>query len=634
MVTFQELISNSAFRIPDYQRGYAWGEKQLKDLWDDLEDIRQDEEGKFQNHYTGPIYVEEANISESEKWANIKHYFLVDGQQRITTLAILLFVLLKHEEYGYNNTSVEDLRKRLLYNQTIDGHVRVYHFDYSYGSKNSAFLRAEILEDQTTPVPIFNQTTYSLNLQFAKKFFEERVEALSHEQRELLFTKLTTALSFDLRPIDGELDVQAVFETLNNRGKPLSILEKLKNRLMFLSANLNEPIQSKEYLREIINKCWGDVYESLGSNPNNPLDEDEFLSAHLSIYRKPSESVFSESMADKKLFEMFSRRASQYNLADNDKIKEPDVSFDKIKGYVLSISEFAKLWESINNSSDYLIRRLFLLSNTKEMKIFLCALKKFYGDNSKNMLELTEQITFRSIVPGIRNFDFRTFADYARRLFQKEDSSSIEDEIKAKINEPIDFNAMINGFRGLFDYVYGNKGFHRWGGLKYLLFEYEKKLQEEYKEDDAHVSIESYNETTVEHVLPQKYDENWSETMDSIFSEHKAISDDEKYNCQRSVINSLGNLTILKGGKNSGLGNKSWEYKKGRFTKGSFNEIEISQQDSWNEETIRERGIKILKIMVEKIQNTAIFPEDRYDEILFGAQHNDLNTNIDEEHTS
>ena len=622
-VTFQELLSARTYRIPDFQRGYAWGDEQLKDLWDDLEDIQQCDNGDFKSHYTGPIYVEVADVHDNEKWASNKSYHLVDGQQRITSLTILLFLLLKYEQSGYNNTSVDDLRKRLLYNETIDGNVRVYHFDYSYGSVNSAFLRTFIFEDGTITRPMINQTTYTLNLLYAKTFFEDRIKVLDHEKREVLFKKLTNALIFDFREIDGDLDVQAVFETLNNRGKPLSILEKLKNRLMFLTVNLNDPEESRTQLRETINRCWGIVYESLGKNPENPLDEDEFLSAHLSIYRKPSEAVFSESLAEKKLFEMFSRRASQYNLGESDEQKEPDVSYDKINDYVKSVSEFAILWESVNNSKDYDIRRLFLLSNTKEMKVFLCAVLKYYVNDLKNNLDLIEQITFRSIVLGIRNFDIRTFADYARRLFNKEDGTKIQEEIRAKINEIIDFNAMINGFRGLFDYVYGPKGYHRWNGLKYLLFEYEKDLQVEYKEIDPHVTIDAYDDTTVEHVLPQKYEENWNETMNDIFAAHNATTEDEKYNCQRSVINSLGNLTILRGGKNSGLGAKSWQKKKERFAVGSFNEIEISKNEYWNEETIRLRGIKILAFLVKKIQKSAVFPQERYDEILFGTQMNE-----------
>lgn len=57
-MTLRQLFANRFFRIPDYQRGYAWGERQLDDLWQDLSDLQQNEDGSFRRHYTGTIYVE------------------------------------------------------------------------------------------------------------------------------------------------------------------------------------------------------------------------------------------------------------------------------------------------------------------------------------------------------------------------------------------------------------------------------------------------------------------------------------------------------------------------------------------------------------------------------------------------
>ena len=100
--------------------------------------------------------------------------------------------------------------------------------------------------------------------------------------------------------IDNELSVQAVFETMNNRGKQLTILEKLKNRLLFLAAKLDVDDGDIEILTSKINDAWRIIYDCLGKNPNNMLDEDEFLSAHLTLIRKPTDYVFSEQVAEKK----------------------------------------------------------------------------------------------------------------------------------------------------------------------------------------------------------------------------------------------------------------------------------------------------------------------------------------------
>lgn len=85
---------------------------------------------------------------------------------------------------------------------------------------------------------------------------------------------------------------------MNNRGKPLTILEKLKNRLLFLNSKLTNC--DNEQLAKIINDCWGLIYNSLGQNETSMLDEDEFLSSHLTLIRTPADYSFSTQDAEKK----------------------------------------------------------------------------------------------------------------------------------------------------------------------------------------------------------------------------------------------------------------------------------------------------------------------------------------------
>ena len=70
-----ELFANMAFRIPRYQRGYAWGKKQWDDLWDDIMEIEKDNDGEYRRHYTGTIALKEIpkkEIPEEELWLKNK----------------------------------------------------------------------------------------------------------------------------------------------------------------------------------------------------------------------------------------------------------------------------------------------------------------------------------------------------------------------------------------------------------------------------------------------------------------------------------------------------------------------------------------------------------------------------------
>ena len=77
--TLSELFNDKIFRIPDYQRGYAWGNLQINDFWSDLNNLDKD-----RIHYTGMITVENKE----------EYYHVIDGQQRLTTIMILLKVVL------------------------------------------------------------------------------------------------------------------------------------------------------------------------------------------------------------------------------------------------------------------------------------------------------------------------------------------------------------------------------------------------------------------------------------------------------------------------------------------------------------------------------------------------------------
>ena len=87
------LFQNRLFRIPDYQRGYAWQQSQLVDFWDDLTNLQ---EGRY--HYTGLLSLKVLKSTETKSWGSdlwmvdkgFKPCHIVDGQQRLTTFIILL----------------------------------------------------------------------------------------------------------------------------------------------------------------------------------------------------------------------------------------------------------------------------------------------------------------------------------------------------------------------------------------------------------------------------------------------------------------------------------------------------------------------------------------------------------------
>jgi uncharacterized protein with ParB-like and HNH nuclease domain len=614
-INLTELFNTRIFRIPDFQRGYAWEDKQLSELWDDLDEIPM-VEGELKKHYTGTIYLEETKPIETESWlSNVKFFNVVDGQQRLTTISILLQELLRATEIGYTEKKKDKLIETFVFEANMSGESKVYKFSYASTDKNYNFLLHTIFEDKKIVLNERHLNLYTKNLQNAKTFFKDKISNLDDTQKNLLFKKITTSLQFDIRTIEKDLDVQAVFETMNNRGKPLSTLEKLKNRLIYLTEKLTNPDEDKRALRKNINDAWGKIYTCLAQNPEHILDEDVFLSAHLSLYRKPIESTFSEKIAEEKVFQMFCNKPEKYDLDESGK-KEEAITFKKIEDYILKLSDLAPIWYQIHNSESKLIKGILTLDSRKDIKIFLASILK--STNDKSIHEITfeklEKILFRNRVPGIWIMDERTTATWARDIYNNEDTiDSINQKQTDSLNTAVSVPNLIQSFKALFTYERGAKGFHRWGALKYFLFEYEENLKHIAKETNDKVTIDDYFETTIEHIIPQQFWDNWENVVNN-FTDGLEESDIDQ--ARKVLINSLGNLTILKNGKNSSLGNKSWKDKKERFRTGSYNEIDISKHENWTKDKIAQRGKEMLKFIETKVGGLT-FSDDDIENLLF-----------------
>ncbi len=312
---------------------------------------------------------------------------------------------------------------------------------------------------------------------------------------------------------------------------------------------------------------------------------------------------------------MFCNKPEKYDL-DESGVKEDSISFEKIDDYILKLSELAPIWYEINNSNSKLIKRILILNSSKEIKIFLTSI--LYKTNDEPFIKTTfenlEKILFRNRIHGIGVMDERTTASWARDIYNDEDNIvGINQKQSDLLNIPVVIPNIIQSFKYLFTYVRGAKGFHRWGNLKYFLFEYEEHLKILAEETNDKVTIDDFSETTIEHIIPQNFSNNWQSEVNSVTD---GMEEDKIEQARKVVINTLGNLTILKNGKNSSLGNISWAEKKERFRTGSYNEIDISKYDNWTKDKISQRGTEMLNFLESKIHGLN-FSEDDIEKILF-----------------
>lgn len=302
IVTFEEVFKERIFRIPDYQRGYSWSKKELEELWSDLYNTHH---SRNAFHFAGiltftdftkldndSIRKEGIAVREGKLFINSSYYKgcnIVDGQQRLTTLLILLSEFVNAlEEVEYKKHLVD------LYFKKEEGGINKYVFGYHIDVPSHNYLIREIFnepdyeEEQT-------ETLYTHNLSYAKSFFDERVSSLSQLEIKQWIDKITKSLLFSVLNLneskERSLDVSMVFETLNFRGKQLSSLERLKNRVLYIVSKQLTGSAAVERSRKKVNQAWLEVYKWLGRNPSQAMDDDAFLKAFWLLYFSRADMV-------------------------------------------------------------------------------------------------------------------------------------------------------------------------------------------------------------------------------------------------------------------------------------------------------------------------------------------------------
>ena len=602
MENLWDVFNRGLFRIPDYQRGYAWqdgkrGQKsQLGEFWDDLINLDAKRE-----HYTGLLTLNRLSAD-----SNPKVYEVVDGQQRLTTAVILIKVLL--ERFATNQNDFEgklgiflkDIEKQFIRREKPgkgkDNYVYIFGYDKDDPSYNC--LRYKIFGEENAPAKgAAPNTYYTKNLEAAKKFFAEKVSKLSDANAVTVYEKLVNKLIFNVHEIGSNFDVFVSFETMNNRGKPLSNLELLKDRLIYLSVLFNDA-----NLRSDITEAWKEIYKRLAQNPDELIDDDEFLRAHWITYFGAPQKKQREDISF--LMKHFSPRNIEGFITaqpSNDIITAAHV-----KAYVESLKDFAKFYvftyfpnliDSANNLSAEEKIQLFFL-NQLGLRYFrpllMVACSKNFSAERLDFFKAVERFIFVMFELGGRRSDKGQTVYYNAAGELNRDETTFA-ALTAQLNDEVEDakESSCKTFENEIDDKFRrDEGFYSWGdSLRYFLLVYEYELCRKnnsivhpFTFDDIKNFAEECKE--IEHIFPQTSTDYW----DNVF----AGFDDKQKHCLRHA---LGNLLRMSKQDNIAISNKSFDEKKQVYGESSQSEIEVAQNSQWTAAEISARSEKLLNFM-------------------------------------
>lgn len=531
LFTLSKIFTERLFRIPDYQRGYAWTEPQWRDYWNDIQQI---DDGS--NHYTGVLTLEVVPQKDWSAWSEdrwiidsrgYEPYYVVDGQQRLTTSIILVQAILESVQDGekLNYTTTDDIKRKFIFDSKDEGISRSYIFGYDKDNPSYEFLKTKVFSEFSSTSKS-EETIYTNNLETAKSFFKAKISELDISQIEMLYKKVTQSLLFNIFTISDDVDVCVAFETMNNRGKPLSYLELLKNRLIYLSLKLDEPDYEKTKLRSSVNDCWKAIYHSLGRNKAKPLDDDLFLGTHYLLYfLKPSKeddemeveidpfggrTVRKREHYLKLLQEIFVAKRI-YNGDHKDRL-----NLDEIYKYVQSLQIAVNSWYDIFNpdlihpesQTSIWLDKLTRMGHQSFLPLILAILLKVDKDAERvQVLKAIERHIFILGLMGYntRYFEFTSFVREALALYHGRTTAK---QIAARIVESSDGLMESSPFVAEMRQNFRSKGYYHWHLTRYFLYEYNLDMQERSKTQRRKIHWSVFNDRsvdhhTVEHIYPQ-----------------------------------------------------------------------------------------------------------------------------------
>lgn len=589
----EEIFAGRFFAVPDYQRGYAWEKANCLDLLDDLEELPPG----F-NHYTGTVvfHRNDKDLLDNEGTQTFG-YDIVDGQQRITSIVILLHTIQRRFAMvpAYYSLAA-GIEKKFLKSVRLSDQSDFYKLTLNQDCRD--FFQTDILGTAGVTGAVVRSHE---RLAVAKETFNNYINTKNDELLDGFYSwliefynKVVQRLKVGIYEVDQAAEVGVIFEVMNNRGKDLTELEKVKNYLLYLTTKLT--VDTASELAKNINRTWSHIYERFMSAGLGTESENQFLRAHWLFYADYNRKEWDGSKSIKGLFNLKDFRNRHVEL------------LRELRLYVGSLDEasiaFADLERperdaSFNAFRDPAERRLVIFYSSKLIRTRTIA--SFRSVLMACRLRFpNDALRYLHLVQLLERFAFRVYNMQGKRADTGQ--SSILKAAYELYNQDMEYDDLLRHLRWLlhlycpdeifkafweFDALDNN--WYYWSPLKYFLYEYEEYLA---GGDPLTVTWSYYSEqaleNSIEHILPQT-----SEDVDGYWPSH--FTDEEI----KIYTHDLGNLCLTY--NNSSYKNFGFDRKKGTpgqekpcYANSALNQERVlTEYPEWTVNTIQQRRTKV-----------------------------------------
>lgn len=605
--TIEEVFRGRIFKIPNYQRGYSWERNQWQDLKKDLELLPS-----LRNHFTGTLVLrlgmkQDGKIRD-EEGRTYQVFDVIDGQQRLTTLVILLDVIRNEFATLGEEKLANGIREMYLWVRNKNGES-IPRLRLNRDSQDFFLNNILGLNKNLEGVKIQSHKRLDECKGYYQEFLSDQKQADENYPiwLEKLYEKITAHLTFLVYEAENAMEAGIIFETMNDRGRPLTELDKVKNYLLYVAPKLD--LEEDHKLVELVNETWTHIFENLMEvNLGNVTAEDNLLRYHWLMAYQPDTRRWQRSRTIKEYFDLAKYKDDHLKLYTD--LKEYLVTLKNATTAFCDLEDPSRP-HAFNEIKDKSIRNQVLLFSQKLKRMdvraglipLLIAVRLQSQDGGITYLEtlkLAEKFAFRVYFW----IEYQSGAGQPR-LFRIANSYYGHKNVERMLSELTWANLNYCNqaqFQERFNSETMN--WYRWKGIRYLLYEYELYIAEGKKEHPGITwdALWDQKDKTIEHILPQ-------DPSNPYWQERFTIEQLERW------TKDIGNLTLTY--DNSSLSNKSFDEKRGNADQEKcyasskiFIEHELARYNDWNEASIVERREKIKAWAIERWKVIAPDPVD------------------------
>jgi len=539
------------FTIPAYQRAYAWTEPQWAQLLEDLKEAK----GQY---YMGHFLFEKNRDDQDE-------YFLIDGQQRMTTVVIFFSCLINAMKGREDATlQVGSLKKTYLINTSDNQRFHTVNYD------DPLFRRRIILRDdeENTNSELSNDKADSSsekNIIDCRNFFDREFAKIGTTELERWANTLAQSKITYLE-VSSKVDAAQIFAFQNDRGKDLTNLEVLKSFFML-----------QIYLKG--DKRQNDLINSLEES-------------YRKIYRIIVKLKTNEDFVLRYFWMAYSKGFNTEKPLQEIKDEYRNREIGEVTKFLEDLAQAFKYVLEVEQSEVPVVVKLRYMNNMAWSLPILIKANVVAGVKDQTMtclLHLMENFTFRAMVRGGR-------ANVESRLNKLIDGANTDKDFVLNIRSFIDnLNNDYWSDKQLRDALNSGYIYNRHRACSYLLWRYEESLQSKGYERN----LFWIEDETLEHIAPQTQK---GEVIANGYGAYEDREDGTKGIESGEWLHSIGNMLLASRKHNSSLGNKDFKDKLDSYANDNLlmqqkelkTQFENKETPLWDSTAIEERGIRII----------------------------------------